>query len=49
MWGTEGHPEHEGIAGVTFDSDGHRRTGTRYLAADWLDEMGDPARCNETS
>ena len=32
MWGTEGHPEHEGITGVTFDSDGHRLVGTLYLA-----------------
>lgn len=28
MWGTE----HEGITGVTFDSDGHRLVGTLYLA-----------------
>jgi uncharacterized protein len=32
MWATEPHPEHEGIAGVTFDSDGHRLVGTIYLA-----------------
>ncbi len=32
MWATEGHPEHEGITGVTFDSDGHRLVGTLYLA-----------------
>jgi len=32
MWATEEHPEHEGIAGVTFDSDGHRLVGTIYLA-----------------
>jgi uncharacterized protein len=32
MWATEGHPEHEGITGVTFDSDGHRLVGTFYLA-----------------
>ena len=32
MWATEPHPEHEGIAGVTFDSDGHRLIGTLYLA-----------------
>ena len=32
MWVTEEHPEHEGIAGVTFDSDGHRLVGTFYLA-----------------
>ena len=32
MWATEPHPEHEGIAGVTFDSDGHRLVGTLYLA-----------------
>ena len=37
MWGTDGqpehgHPEHEGITGVTFDSDGHRLVGTLYLA-----------------
>jgi len=32
MWATEEHPEHEGIAGVTFDSDGHRLLGTIYLA-----------------
>ena len=32
MWATEPHPEHEGIAGATFDSDGHRLIGTLYLA-----------------
>ncbi|MGH3195353.1 MAG: alpha/beta hydrolase family protein [Streptosporangiaceae bacterium] len=32
MWATEEHPEHEGITGVTFDSDGHRLVGTLYLA-----------------
>lgn len=32
MWATEDHPEHEGITGVTFDSDGHRLVGTLYLA-----------------
>jgi dipeptidyl aminopeptidase/acylaminoacyl peptidase len=37
MWVTDGypehgHPEHEGITGVTFDSDGHRLVGTLYLA-----------------
>jgi len=32
MWATERHPEHEGITGVTFDSDGHRLVGTFYLA-----------------
>ncbi len=32
MWATEGHPEHEGITGVTFDSDGYRLVGTLYLA-----------------
>jgi pimeloyl-ACP methyl ester carboxylesterase len=32
MWATEGQPEHEGITGVTFDSDGHRLVGTFYLA-----------------
>jgi dipeptidyl aminopeptidase/acylaminoacyl peptidase len=32
MWATEPHPEHEGITGVTFDSDGHRLVGTLYLA-----------------
>ena len=33
MWATEGHhPEHEGITGVTLDSDGHRLVGTFYLA-----------------
>ena len=32
MWATEGYPEHEGITGVTFDSDGHRLVGTFYLA-----------------
>ena len=30
MWATE---PHEGITGVTFDSDGHRLLGVRYLAA----------------
>jgi dipeptidyl aminopeptidase/acylaminoacyl peptidase len=37
MWGTDrqpedGQPEHEGITGVTFDSDGQRLVGTLYLA-----------------
>jgi uncharacterized protein len=32
MWATEPHPEHEGITGVTFDSDGHRLVGVLYLA-----------------
>jgi len=32
MWATERRLEHEGIAGVTFDSDGHRLVGTIYLA-----------------
>jgi uncharacterized protein len=38
MWATDPHPEHEcrtdheGIVGVTFDSDGHRLVGTFYLA-----------------
>jgi|HubBroStandDraft_1064217.scaffolds.fasta_scaffold10598_2 dipeptidyl aminopeptidase/acylaminoacyl peptidase len=32
MWPTEPHPEHEGITGVTFDSDGHRLVGVCYLA-----------------
>jgi len=32
MWATEPHLEHEGIAGVTFDSGGHRLVGTLYLA-----------------
>jgi len=32
MWATEPQLEHEGIAGVTFDSDGHRLVGTIYLA-----------------
>jgi uncharacterized protein len=32
MWATDRHPEHEGITGVTFDSDGHRLVGTLYLA-----------------
>jgi uncharacterized protein len=32
MWATEPHPEHEGIVGVTFDSDGYRLIGTFYLA-----------------
>jgi len=32
MWVTDRHPEHEGITGVTFDSDGHRLLGTLYLA-----------------
>jgi hypothetical protein len=32
MWATDRHPEHEGITGVTFDSDGHRLVGTCYLA-----------------
>ncbi|HWN63041.1 MAG TPA: alpha/beta fold hydrolase [Streptosporangiaceae bacterium] len=31
MWATE---PHEGITGVTFDSDGHRLVGTLYLARD---------------
>jgi uncharacterized protein len=32
MWATEPHLEHEGIDGVTFDSEGHRLVGTLYLA-----------------
>ncbi len=32
MWATDRRPEHEGITGVTFDSDGHRLVGTFYLA-----------------
>ena len=32
MWATERHPEHEGIVGVTFDSEGNRLVGTLYLA-----------------
>jgi uncharacterized protein len=32
MWATEGQPDHEGITGATFDSDGHRLVGTFYLA-----------------
>jgi dipeptidyl aminopeptidase/acylaminoacyl peptidase len=32
MWATEPRPEHEGITGVTFDSDGHRLVGVCYLA-----------------
>ncbi len=32
MWATDRRPEHEGITGVTFDSDGHRLVGTLYLA-----------------
>ncbi len=33
MSATEPYPEHEGITGVTFDSDGHRLLGTlQYLA-----------------
>jgi dipeptidyl aminopeptidase/acylaminoacyl peptidase len=32
MWATEPFTETEGIAGVTFDSDGHRLLGTLYLA-----------------
>jgi len=32
MWATEGHPEHKGITGVTFSSDGHRLAGTFCLA-----------------
>ena len=32
MWATEPHLEHEGIAGVIFDSEGHRLVGTLYLA-----------------
>jgi uncharacterized protein len=32
MWATDRDPEHEGITGVTFDSDGHRLVGTFYLA-----------------
>jgi hypothetical protein len=47
MWGTEGHPEHEGITGVTFAFAWHRAQ-LRVLIAGWLDEVGDPARCNET-
>jgi len=37
MWATEGHPEHEGITGVTFSSGGHRLAGTFYLARDETD------------
>jgi uncharacterized protein len=32
MWATEPHAEREGIAGVTFDSEGNRLVGTLYLA-----------------
>jgi uncharacterized protein len=32
MWATDHGPDHEGIVGVTFDSDGHRLVGTFYLA-----------------
>jgi dipeptidyl aminopeptidase/acylaminoacyl peptidase len=32
MWATDRKPEHEGINGVTFDSDGNRLLGTFYLA-----------------
>jgi len=32
MWATEPHLEHEGIAGVTFDSEGNRLVGILYLA-----------------
>ena len=32
MWASDRSPEHEGITGVTFDSDGHRLVGTLYLA-----------------
>jgi uncharacterized protein len=32
MWATDRGLEHEGITGVTFDSDGHRLVGTLYLA-----------------
>src|SRR5690348_5001701 len=32
MWAIEPHPEHEGIAGAVFDSEGHRLVGTLYLA-----------------
>jgi uncharacterized protein len=32
MWATDPHLDDEGIAGVTFDSDGHRLVGTLYLA-----------------
>jgi uncharacterized protein len=32
MWATEPHLEHEGIAGVIFDSEGNRLVGTLYLA-----------------
>jgi dipeptidyl aminopeptidase/acylaminoacyl peptidase len=32
MWVTDREPEHEGISGVTFDSDGNRLLGTLYLA-----------------
>ena len=32
MWATEPHLEHEGIAGATFDSEGHRLVGSVYLA-----------------
>jgi len=31
MWATERHPEHEGIVGVTFDSEGNGLVGTPYL------------------
>jgi hypothetical protein len=32
MWATESH---EGITGVTFDSDGHRLVGTLGAAVDY--------------
>jgi uncharacterized protein len=32
MWATDRYPEHEGIVGATFDSDGYRLVGTLYLA-----------------
>ena len=32
MWATEPPAGHEGITGVTFDSDGHRLLGVLYLA-----------------
>jgi uncharacterized protein len=32
MSGTDRHSEHEGITGITFDSDGHRLVGVLYLA-----------------
>jgi hypothetical protein len=38
MWGTEGHPQHEGITGVTFAFAWHRAQ-LRVLIAGWLDEV----------